>query len=434
MEKSILSILRTTVISLAIITLFVFSSKGTAQEVIDSICAIVGDEIILESDVVYGVHTYLLESGERFPAEELLTELRGKVLEAYITQKILIAKAFEDTLNVENRIVNKELERKLEGLIAQIGSKEKLEEYFGRPLRQIKREMRQGVRDGLLMEMTKNRQVAGIQIRRQEVIDFYHDRSEDMPKLPERVILSHILLEVNTSEEAQQQAEDRAARIHDIMKSGADFDSVAIEYSEDPSASDGGRLGFTERNDLVTEYEEVAFQLQPGEISGIVGSRYGLHIIKLLERQGEKISTQHILIRLSPNEADWERILSQAVELRRRIDDGENFAELAVQYSVDSETAPDGGLLEQIATQDLPQEFQNMIETIAEGEVAEPFETTFGVHLIKLNERLPVRTISLSEDWQNIEQFALFEKRERKFQDWIASLKKDLYIWPTQTD
>ncbi len=403
---------------------------GYAEEVIDSICAIVDEEIILESEITYGVYTLLLESDDRYPTPEKLVELRKHVLEAYVMQKILIAKALEETLTVEDRIVNRELERKLSGLIQQIGSKEKLVEYFGRPLRQIKREMRQGVRDGLLTEMLKTQRLTGVQIRRPEVIDFYNEHVSELPRFPERVLLSHILLDVKPSDEACAQAREQIEAIYDFLKQGADFDSVAREYSEDPSVVDGGHLGFTERNDLVPEYEEVAYQLEPGEISGIVDSRYGLHIIKLIERQGEKISTQHILVKLSPNQEDWDKVMMLAEELKRRIEAGESFAELAREYSTDEETASKGGQLDQIAVQDLPVEFCDAVDAISESEIAEPFESTFGVHLIQLKERLPARTVNLTNDWQTIEQFALMQKRERLFQEWIASLKKDHYIWP----
>ncbi len=404
---------------------------GHAEEVIDSICGMVDDEIILESEVSYGVHTLLLESGEQYPTPEKMAELRHSVLEAYIVQKILIARAAEETLTVEDRVVNRELDRKLKRLIQQVGSEGKLVEYFGRPLRQIKRELREGVREGLLSEMLKSRHLAHVQVRRSEVIEFYREHSDEMPKLPERVILSHILLEVKPSAEAERAARERIENIYDLLKAGADFDSVARQYSEDPSAGNAGRLGFTERNDLVPEYEEVAYQLEPGEISGIVESRYGLHIIKLLERQGERISTQHILIKLTPTQQDWDKVRTLAAQLKERIESGDDFAEIAGKYSADGETAANGGLLEPIATRDLPVEFRDAVDTISEGETAAPFESDYGVHLIRLNERLPARKVNLTDDWQTIEQFALMQKRERLFQEWIESLKKEHYIMPS---
>jgi len=422
---------RFTVILTAIFSILSCNADTLALgEVIDSICAIVDDEIILESEVAYGIHTLLLESDDRYPTPEKLTELRSQVLEAYIFQKVLIANALEGSLMVEDRVVDKELERKLEGLIRQIGSKEKLVEYFDRPFRQIKREMRKGVRNGLLIDRLKQQKMTQIHIRRQEVIDFYREYGAELPQVPERVVMSHIMLNVKPSAEARREAEERIHYIGDIIKGGADFDSLATEFSEDPTAPSGGKLGFTERGDLVREYEEVAFQLEPGEVSEITESRYGLHLIRLIERQGERISTQHILIKLSPNQEDLQRVIERAEELTRSIRNGEDFAELARLHSDDTDTAPDGGLLEEIATNDLPVEFRDVIISLEEGQLSEPFETVFGVHFIRLEERLPVRGVSLTEDWQVVEQYALDSKRERIFRQWVEDLKKDHYIWP----
>ena len=362
---------------LTLLIVVTLSPTLSAEEVIDSICAIVDEEIILESEVSYGIHTLLLESGERFPSPAKLSELRQQVLKAYITQKILIAKAVEETLRVEERKVNKELERKLEGMTQQLGSREKLVEYFGRPLRQIKREMKKGVEDGLLIDILRQQKMMGIQVRRPEVIEFYNEYVEEMPTLPERVALSHILLAVESSEAAVRETEERMDGIYELLKAGADFDSVAIEHSDDPSSSNGGRLGFTEQNDLVPEYEEVAYQLEPGAISGIVKSRYGLHIIRLIERQGERISTQHILVKLTPNEDDWKRAIAHGMDIRERILKGEKFDEMARQNSTDAESAPKGGKLAEMAVDDLPVEFKNIVETMDTGDISEPFETSF---------------------------------------------------------
>lgn len=401
-----------------------------AEEVIDSICAIVDEEIILESEVSYGIYTMLLETGTRYPTPEKLAELRNQVLEAYITQKILFARAIEETISVETRMVDKELALKLDNLIKQVGSKEKLEEYFGRPMRQIKREMRKGVRDGMLIEKLKQLHMMNVHVYRNEVIDFYREYRDEFPKQQESVALSHILLEIQPSDDARRHAKERIESIYDMLKESADFDSVALEYSDDPSRVDGGRLGFTERNDLVPEYEEVAYELEEGAISEIVESRYGFHIIRLINRQGEKISTQHILVKLSPTDEDRQRIMDEAYELKARIVAGEDFGELAKAYSTDEETADKGGKLDRMILESLPVEFKNPIMLLKEGEVSDPFETSFGIHILKLDERTPERALSLDDDWQTVEQFAMMKKQENRFKKWVDELREEHYVWP----
>ena len=142
--------------------LFMTFSPLHAEQVIDSIAAIVDDEIILESEIAYGINTILLERNLRFPTPEQLAEMRQQVLDAYINQKILLSKALEETLFVDDRTVEKELERKLGQLINQVGSEDKLIEYFGKPMRQIKREMMDEVRDGMLIDMLKQTKITNV--------------------------------------------------------------------------------------------------------------------------------------------------------------------------------------------------------------------------------------------------------------------------------
>ncbi len=406
----------------------IFASTGKSQEVIDSIAAVVDHEIILESEISYGISTLLLEAGIRYPTDEQLSEFRDQVLNAYITQKALLAKAEEETLRIEERMVQKEMDRKIAALVQQVGSEKKLEEYFGKPMRQIRHEMKEGVRDGMLIERLKQMHLMNVHVRRREVVDFYEEYKDQLPTEPEMVELSHILLQVEPSEAARQKALAKINRIKEALDSGANFDSLAVAESEDPSASEGGSLGFTERGDLVPAYEEAAFELEPGEISDIVKTRYGYHIIRLLERQGERISSQHILIQLTPSEEDWERVRAQAVEILDKIRSGESFAELARKYSDDEETADKGGALELMPVENLPDEFRVVLEDLSKGEVSEPFRTMFGIHLIRLDKKIEEHTISLAKDWKTIEMYATNQKREKVFNEWINELKKDHYI------
>ena len=415
----------------AIVTLSFFPGKSCGEEVVDSICAIVDEEIILESEVSYGINSLLLERGIRFPTPAEVAELRKSVLGAYVTQKVLLARAVEETLDVEDRVIDRELERKMQALVSQVGSEEKLVEYFERPLRQIRNEMRKGVRQELLIDMLKQRHMMPIYVRRQEVVDFYMQHYDELPKLTEQVSLSHILIKIKNSESALSVAVNRINEIIKLLEEGSDFDSLARERSDDTfSSENGGRLGFMNRGDLVPEYETVAYALEKGEVSGMVESSYGFHVIRLIERQGERISTQHILVKLEPTADDHNRWKDIAEDLRNRIIQGEDFSALASEYSEDPESSGDGGKLPPLPVDDLPDEFSSIVEFLEPGETSRVFETSFGFHLIRLDEHIPQRGLSLNEDWQTIEQFALNMKRENFFQEWVQSLKADHYFWP----
>jgi len=405
-------------------------SQAFAQEVIDSICAIADEEIILESEVGYGISSVVLEKGIKRPTESQLKTIRDQVLNAYITQKILLARADEESLMVEDRQVDKELARKFEQVVSQVGGEEKLEEYFGRPIRQIKREMRKGVMEGLLIDMVRRKHLVAAQVRRQDVIAFYELHKAELPILPERIQLSHILLEVTPSEEARRAAREKIMKAMYQLEEGAEFDSVAREYSEDPSAEFGGKLGFTNRGDLVSAYEEAAYALEPGEISSIVESPFGFHIIRVIERQGERISTQHILARLIASDADWEKAGIVAAGLADSLKNGADFTDFASRYSVDSSSKDKGGKLELMPVEQLPANFQTAIAGKSNGEFVDPFKTEFGYHILRIDNLIPSHTLALETDWEQLEQYALNFKREEQFQQWVKGQWKDHYIWP----
>lgn len=413
------------------ILLSAFFTPLFAEEVIDSIAAIVDDEIILESEIAYGINTILLERNLKNPTSYQIDEMRQQVLDAYITQKILLSKAIEETLFVDNRTVEKELERKLGQLILQVGSEDKLIEYFGKPMRQIKREMMDEVRDGMLIDKLKQTKITGVYVRRDEVTKFYNDNLDQLPVQPEHVELSQILFEIKPSEEARTEALRKITEAKNAIIAGSDFDSLANEISDDPS-SEGGRLGFTNRGDLVPSFEETAYALETGEISDIVETMYGFHIIRLIDRQGERISTQHILIQLAPTEDDRENTYTKAGEIKKRILGGESFADLARKFSDDSETASDGGRLELLPVGNLPDEFQYAIKLLGTGQISEPFESNFGIHIVRLERKVAEHRMNIKDDWNTLEMYATGNKREKVFIKWVESMKKDHYIWTGQ--
>jgi len=416
----------------ALLAIALGSRMLPAAETIDSICVVVDDEIILESEVAYGINSLLLEQGIRTGiSDEKLAEVRRQVIQSYVTQKILLARANEETLQVEDRVVNRELNRRFEALVQQAGSEERLVEYFGRPLPRIKNDLRKAVREGMLIDMVRRSLFGSVQVSREEVERFFTRNQAGLPERPASVELSHILLDVQPSEEAIQKARDKIESAMEALRLGADFDSLSALRSDDASAARGGRLGFTSRGDLVPEFEEVAYALEPGEISDVVESPFGYHIIRLIDRQGERISSQHILAKLAPTPEDWEDRRQQAEEIKRRIfEGGEDMGALAREFSSDRESRDKGGRLDRHQVADLPEEFRKALDGLKDGDLTAPFDTEFGVHLVRVERIYPERPISLKEDWQDIEQAALTARREETFVKWLQEQLDRHYIEP----
>ncbi|RKY80885.1 parvulin peptidyl-prolyl isomerase [candidate division KSB1 bacterium] len=415
-----------------VVTVFVCSTTlAWSQQLLDGIAAIVGDEIILESEVAQYAATLALQMKLDIQNEpQKFNELQKNSLQNLIVQKILLTKAREDTIVVEDSQVEQVLEQQINQWIQQIGSERKVEEYFGSSMNKIKRRVRKEIREHLMVEKLQQEKLQEVKITRQEVEQFYQTNRDSLPELKESVEISHILLQVTPGAESKQQAREKIAGILERLRSGEDFAELARQYSEDPgSAAKGGELGFIQRGDFVKDFEEKAFALQPGQISDIVETQFGFHIIQMLERRGEKINVRHILIRTRPTKADEERTLKLLLAIRDSCLAGADFAEMAKRYSNDETTADKGGYLGwfEVEKLQLP-EFKSVVKELKIGEISQPFRTRFGYHIVKLLNRREGGKLSLQRDWEQIEQWALMDKRSRAMQKWVEELKKNLYI------
>ncbi|MFQ5675273.1 MAG: peptidylprolyl isomerase [bacterium] len=412
---------------------FVLATGLFAQETLDKIVAIVDDNIILKSELYQFSYSLALQLGiDPEKEQEKFEQLLQETLNNLITQKILLVKAREDSVVVSDQQIDQALDQQINSMVRQLGSEQRVEEYFGgTTLRQIRRDFRDEVEERLLVERLKQQKDFEVKISRREVEDFFNTYKDSIPDVNERVKISHILVKVEPSEAAVRAAREKALMIKSRLDKGESFAELAKQYSEDPgSASRGGDLGMMERGDLVKEFEEVAFALEPGQISDIVRTRFGLHIIQLIRKAGEKINTRHILIRLDTSEEDERRTVEKLEDLRARIIAGEiTFEEAASKYSKDETSANKGGDLGwfDIEQFQVPA-FKEAIVGLKPGDLAEPKKTQFGYHLIRLDERKPARKIGLEQDWEKIEGIALNMKRRREFEKLIDDYKKDVYI------
>ncbi len=415
-----------------LITLLAGSVFAQNGEVLDRIVAVVDDQIILQSELLNFAYTFAFQMNidpRKDPAK--FEEVRKKTLENLIDQKVLYTKALLDSVVVDDRQVDSVLEQQLKRLIDQLGSEKKVEEFYGMPLRQIRKEFREEVRERLLVEALQAKKMRQITVSRREVEEFYATHKDSLPPLPEEVKLRHILLQPKPSKDAEARARARIDSIRALLLAGADFAELARKYSEDPgSAQRGGDMGFAKRGDFVPAFEEAAFALKPGELSDVVHSQFGFHVIQLLERRGEKIRVRHILIRLQTTPEDEKRTAQRLIEIKKKIEAGElTFAEAARKYSEDPNSADKGGDLGWFKVNEFQLEaFRKVAATLKVGEISDPIKTRFGLHLVLLEDRRPSRPLSLQQDWEQIEQWALDAKRRKEFEAWVNDLKKDVYI------
>lgn len=404
----------------------------SAQQRVDGIAAVVGNEIILLSEINSIVAQYAIQNKiDLAKRPQLYTELSQQILENQINEKLLIIQADEDTISADEERVEQALNEQIDRMVQQVGSVEKLEEYYGAPIAKIKRDFRKQIENRYRIDLLRQQRFGNMKISRREVEEFYEKYADSLGTIPETVDISHILMEIEPSDESIQQAYTKISNVKQMLDEGAEFAQVATEYSEDPgSASRGGDLGFVNRGDLVKEFEEVAFALEEGEYSDIVQTQFGFHIIQLLQRQGERIHVRHILVQLKPTEKDEQAIIQKLTEIRQKVLNGEaEFEEMALRYSDDPNVNQDKGRLGKYRTDSFQiKAFGEVTRTLQPGEISQPFRTEFGFHIVKLHSREQARQVSLKKDWQQIEQLALEYKRNEEFEKWLTSLREAIPV------
>ena len=407
-----------------------FSIAQNSEEVIDRLIAIVGDEIILESEVYQNAQTLALQQGQsamRDPAK--LQKLKEDVLQEMINQKVLLAKAREDSIVVEQREVDRKLENRLHQIIQNVGSEEKLEELYGYSIRQIRRDFRSIVEENLMVERVKYQYIQDIYITRAEIEQYFQEHAEAFPPMKDAIEIAHILRETGSSGAADARALARADSIYNAIKSGESFDSLATALSDDPNTAEKqGHIGWTQRGDLLSSYEDAAFALKVGEVSRPVRTRYGYHIIRLDDRREEKISTSHILIIPKETEEDEEPVYTMLLSLRDEILTGRSFEETAKELSQDLESNTNSGYLGWFSLEEMPEEFKNNLRELQVDEISQPFKTQYGYHIVKIINRREARHIAMDQDWELISQRAQADKREEAYLKWIEELKERYYI------
>ncbi len=419
--------------ALLILTFAALNTSVRAQseeDVVDRLIAVVGSEIILESEVFQNAQSIALQQGSDVMRDpQKFQQLREQVLREMISQKILLAKAKEDSVIVEPRDVDRELENRLQMIIQNVGSEEKLEEMYGYSIRRIRRDFRTSVEENLMVERVKHSYLQDIRVSRTEIEKFFQEHPENFPEMTDAVEIAHILRETGSSDLADSRAYTTADSIYNALKAGASFDSLALNLSEDKStAGKYGSIGWTEKGDLLSSYEDAAYVLEPGEISRPVRTRFGYHIIRLDERRENKILSSHILVIPNITDDDELPVVELLNDLRVEIEEGLSFGEAAKEYSSDLESANRDGYLGWFSLEDMPEEFRNHIEELEIGEVSTPFKTQYGYHISKLLNKREARPVNLEQDWEQISQYVLSAKREKAFQQWLDKLKSRYYI------
>lgn len=400
------------------------------QKVLDRIVAVVGNEFISQSELEFQVN-YVAAQKKLNPDN---TELQKQVLNELVNEKLIYAQANLDSIDVTDDEVNQRVDYQIQLFEQQFGSKQKVEEVYGMSEEKIKRELRDNIRKQLMIQKLQEKNFAAVEATRRDVEDFFDKFKDSLGVIPEKVKISHIFIKPQPSSSIKEKYKKFAESILDSIKNGADFAELAKKYSEDPgSAQHGGDLGFVKRGIFYPEFESAAFALQPGEISDVVESPVGFHIIQLIEKRGESIHVRHILIKIKSDEDADLRAIELLTDLRDSVVNGsKTFSELAKKYSEDKDSKPFGGDLGTFYLNQLDKNLLDIVSGLKEGEISFPKrmeygQNSYGYHIVYLEKRIPQHQVDLNKDYEQLKKLATEYKRQLQYNDWIKSLRDKIY-------
>ncbi len=416
-----------------IIVLFlaiILSTNIYAQEVLDKIVAVVDNEIILKSELDFRVE--LVAAQRRMDAKT--PGLREQVLNSIIDEKLVYAQANIDSIIVSEDEITRRIDYQIEMFKQQFGSIERIEQTYGMSIEKIRRELRDDVRKNVMIQRLQEKNFAFVETTRREVEEFFEIYRDSLGLIPERVKISHIFRNPKATESIKQSARDFAQALLDSIKAGADFAELAKRHSEDPgSAVQGGDLGFVKRGVFFPEFESAAFALDVNQISDVVESPVGFHIIEMLERRGESIRTRHILVKVKTDEEGDLRAIEFLNDVRDSIVQGiGTFGEFAIKYSEDTESAPFGGSLGSFYINQLDKALLDIVSRLKEGEISFPRRVEYGqgiygYHIVYLESRIPQHPANLEQDYIEIKRIADEYKRQKLYEDWIENLRDKIF-------
>ena len=409
------------------------------DNVIDEVVWVVGDEAILKSEVEQ-VRIRAQYEGRKFDGDPYCV-----IPEELALQKLFLNQAAIDSIEATETEVMNQVEYQMNYYINQIGSREKMEEYFQKSSMDIREELRETARRELTMQMMQRELMKDIKVTPAEVRRYFSKLSSDsIPYIPTQVEVQLITIEPEIPEEEIDRVKARLREFTDRINSGeTSFATLARLYSQDPgSASNGGETGFRGKGYWVPEFTNVAFNLNdPKKVSKIVETEFGFHIIQLIEKRGDRVNVRHILLKPEVAENDLMAALSRLDSIADDIRNNKfTFENAVIHISSDKDTRMNKGLMPNQNTgtsrfemQELPQEIARAVNSMNVNEISKPFIMVNGkgkevCAIVKLKSRIKGHKATLTDDFQTLKNVVLDKKRAEKIEKWIKEKQKSTYV------
>ncbi len=413
------------------------------NNVIDEIIARVGHEIVLKSDIE-NRYKSLMDQGYSMGSSDLKTE----ILEDLMIQKLMIAQAEIDSVEVTEQEVDDDLDRRLEMFIQKFGgSQEKMEQYFGKTIQEMKNDLRDDTRNERIKEKMQAEITKNIYVTPAEVRKFYENFNKDsLPIIPGEIEIQQIVRYPRISEDEKDRVRNRLREFRERVLNGESFSSLALRYSQDPGTYlKGGELGYMPRAELVPEFANVAFNLKGDNISKIVETEYGFHIIQLIDRRGDLINVRHILLKPKVEEEERNKAISQLDSIGNLIRNNKiEFDNAAFYFSEDKDTRNNGGLIvnpytgsSKFEKDNLPPAIARQVNQLKINEVSEPFldqsEEKETYRMIKIKSETKAHKANIEDDWSIFENMLTNQKQQNMLTKWVKEklTKTSTYVDPS---
>lgn len=423
----------------ALLALFSFDGLNAQDNVIDRVEWVVGDKAILRSDIEESIR-YWLSTGRKFDGDPYCV-----VGEDLAVQQLFLHQAAIDSIDVDETMIMRKVDAQMDYVIQQIGSKEKLEEYFDKNSAEIREMYREQLYNMEMMEAMKAKLVGDIKVSPSLVRRYYESLPKDsLPFIQEQVEVQVITIEPEiTEEEVERIKSELRDYTERIMNGETSFSTMALLYSEDPgSARRGGELDFMGRGELDPAFATVAFNLtDPDKISKIVESEYGYHIIQLMEKRGDRIKVRHILRKPERSADNIKKMLLRLDSISTDIKDGKfTFEEAAGAISDDKDTRNNYGIMynkntasSQFSLEELPVDVARVIEKLEVGGLSQPFAWVLDngktvCAIVKLKSRTKAHLATIKDDYETLSMMYKSELGNKRLQDWIKEKQKNTYV------
>ena len=411
-------------------------SYGQDGLVIDKIIAKVDNYIVLQSDLEKAYAGYLSQGNPS------TSDTKCRILAQLISEKLMVAKAEIDSVMVTDAEVENNLDRRMQMILSQYGgSSEQLEEYYGKSVEQLQAEIRDVVKEQLIQQRMQETITADVRVTPAEVKRFFNQIPRDsLPYFSTEVEVAQIVRVPEVGEAQKNEAKLKLSKIKDRILAGEDFEALAREYSQGPSAKFGGNLGFAQRGTMASEFEAAALQLKANEISAPFETQFGIHIVQLIERRGNEYNSRHILLQPTPSDSDMERVELYLDSLRTRIiDDSISFEKAAKEYSEDQATEGKGGFFSdqfggtRVSVEELDPVIFFTLDSMDVGTIGRPLRFRMddgkeAVRILYYKTKIKPHQANLKEDWQKIQTATLNRKRGDILNEWFDGARKDVFI------